>query len=60
MRFHRHQVDRVTRWHSVRVRHNDVWEWCAHQEEVSRHLERRRRSPELMRAAKGLKLQAAN
>jgi len=60
MRFHRHQVGRVGRWHSVRMRHHDVWEWCAHREEIMRRLERRRRSSHLTRAGRHLNLQAAN
>jgi len=53
MRRHRHMVSvveshstgrtsRAVRWHSVRVHHEDVWDWCAHHEEVIRHLQARR------------------
>jgi hypothetical protein len=59
MRFHRHQVGRTSRWHSVRVRHQDVWDWCAHQEELERHLVWRRREATSVRTSRALKLEAA-
>ena len=60
MRLHRHQVGRVSRWHSVRARHGRVWDWCAHREEVVRHLGRQRRGSLSTRTSSGLRLQAAN
>ncbi len=60
MRFHRHQVGRRSRWHSVRVHHEDAWEWCAHHEEIERYLARRRRNQEAVRASKQLKVQPAH
>jgi len=57
MRLHRHQVGKAVRWHSVRARHDDAWDWCAHQEEVEQHLARKRSEQEPMSAGKGLKLQ---
>ncbi len=60
MRFHRHQVGRADRWHSVRVRHEDAWEWCAHHEEIERHLTKRRKLRQSVSSSKGLKLQAAH
>jgi len=54
MRRHRHMMSavedhstgwmgRVSRWHSVRVHHEDVWDWCAHHEEVLGHVHEQRR-----------------
>ncbi len=60
MRLHRHLIRRSVRWHSVRVRHEEVWDWCAHREEVERHLQRQRRSAFSVRPNKGLRLQAAS
>jgi hypothetical protein len=47
-------------WHSVRVRHAQVWDWCAHQEEVERHLQQRRRLAALLHARRHWKLEAAH
>ena len=60
MRLHRHQVGREKRWHSVRARHESAWNWCAHHEEVTRHLSHRRRDSDPMRASKQLGLQPAH
>jgi len=60
MRLHRHLIGKTVRWHSVRLRHEEVWDWCAHREEVERHLDRPRRSPLSLRAAKTFRLQAAH
>jgi hypothetical protein len=59
MRLHRHQVGRAERWHSVRVRHERLWDWCAHHEEIERYLSRRRRLKQLAGATRHLKLEAA-
>ena len=59
MRFHRHQTGRTVRWHSVRMRHDEVWDWCAHHEEVERYLHRRRRLTVSLSRDKSLRLQAA-
>jgi len=60
MRFHRHQVGRTRRWHSVRTRHEEVWDWCAHHEEIERHLSRAQRPGENLGAGKQLTLQSAH
>jgi len=60
MRFHRHQVGRTSRWHSVRARHDDVWNWCAHHEEIERYLSRHRQAEDALSASKRLTLQAAH
>jgi hypothetical protein len=61
MRFHRHVVARTKRWHSVRVRHDGVWDWCAHQEEIEQHQARsQRESQSLSVARKPMKLRAAH
>ncbi len=60
MRFHHHQVGRTNRWHSVRVRHGNVWDWCAHHEEIERAQRERRRSSLGISAGKQLNLQAAH
>jgi len=60
MRFHRHQVGREKRWHSVRVRHEGAWDWCAHHEEVTRHPSQRQRASEPVSASKQLRLQPAH
>ena len=60
MRFHHHQVGRTSRWHSVRARHDDVWDWCAHHEEVERYMARRRRSKDRLSASERLTLQAVH
>jgi hypothetical protein len=60
MRWHKHQVGRALFLHSVRVRHKAVWDWCAHQEEVERHLQESRRAEGALRARKGWRLQAAH
>jgi len=60
MRFHKHPVGRASRWHSVRVRHEQVWDWCAHHEDVDRYQRRRREVMTGPRSRDGLKLQAAH
>ena len=37
------RVSRAIRWHSVRLHHEDVWDWCAHHEEVRGRVHERRR-----------------
>ncbi len=60
MRFHRHPVGSANRWHSVRVRHEDAWDWCAHQEEIESHLSKRRKLRQSQSTGKEFKLQAAH
>ena len=60
MRFHRHQVGRTNRWHSVRVRHEDVWNWCAHHDEIEWAQRERRRRSLSVSAGKQFKLQVAH
>ena len=60
MRFHHHQAGRTSRWHSVRARHEDVWDWCAHHEEIECHLSGRQHSEDTLSASKRLTLQAAH
>ncbi len=60
MRFHRHLTGGANRWHSVRVRHEDAWDWCAHREEIERHLSERRKLKHLAVATKDLRIQAAH
>jgi len=58
MRWHRHQVSTASHWHSVRMHHPDVWDWCAHHEEVERHVHERRRLA-LLRLRRESRTQAA-
>ena len=60
MRLHRHQTGKASSRHSVRLRHDHVWDWCAHHEEVQRHLQRRRRLAALFRADRALQLKVAH
>jgi len=60
MRFHRHQVGREQRWHSVRVRHDSPWDWCAHHEEIEDYIARRRRAKSSAYQSKQLTLQTAH
>ena len=60
MRLHRHQVGRVSRWHSVRVYHRDIWDWCAHHEEVECHQRQSRRFAPVIRVRQSLKLHAVH
>jgi hypothetical protein len=60
MRLHRHRVEGADRWHSVRVRHDDAWDWCAHQEEIERHLSEGRKLRQSQSTSKEFKLQAAH
>jgi len=60
MRLHRHQMGRAELWHSVRTRHDEVWIWCAHQQEIECHHQQRRRHSGPFRVRKEWKLQAAH
>lgn len=60
MRFHRHQVGRTGRWHSVRQRHEDVWDWCAHREELERYQLSRRHAGQSDRDQSNWKVQVAS
>ena len=60
MRFHRHQAGRTSRWHSVRARHDDVWDWCAHHEEIERHLLGHGQAEDTPSASERFTLQAAH
>jgi hypothetical protein len=44
MRWHRHWLRNHPRRHSVRVRHTQAWDWCAHQEELEAYRERPERA----------------
>ena len=59
MRLHRHHVGSAVRWHSVRLRHQDMWDWCAHHEEVERRPHPQRRSTLSLTRDQTLKLRAA-
>jgi len=61
MRLHRHQVGKARRWHSVRARHDEAWDWCAHQQELGRHLTLRRHPEAALQATRRqLKLEGAH
>jgi hypothetical protein len=60
MRLHKHQAGRTSNWHSVRRRHDSVWDWCAHHEEVEKHLQMQRRKALSVPTHTGLKPQAAH
>ena len=59
MRLHWHRAGRTNRWHSVRAHHDDAWDWCAHHEEVERHLSIHRRAHDRIQTGTQLKLEPA-
>ncbi|MFB3883166.1 MAG: hypothetical protein ACE149_18005 [Armatimonadota bacterium] len=57
MRVHRHQVGKTNRWHSVRVHHDEAWDWCAHHEEIEHHLLGRRHMSRRLELSQDFRLQ---